>query len=376
MNSFSEKFFKLKGEIVRFLYKKILKPVFFLFDPENIHDFLTSVGVFLGKFWFTRKITTLFFRYDSPVLAQNILGIRFENPVGLAAGFDKDAKLTKILPSVGFGFEEIGSITGESCLGNPKPRLWRLPKSEGLVVYYGLKNDGCEAISSRLKNEKFAFPVGTSVAMTNDPKNLDIEKAVEDYKKAFTAFREIGAYFTVNISCPNACGGQPFVEPRNFERLMTELDKISTKKPVFLKLSPDMSEKNEDEIISISRRHRVSGFIISNLTKLRQNSKLLDSKIPEKGGISGKPVGDLSDKMIARFYKKAGGDFVIIGCGGIFSAEDAYRKIKLGASLVQLISGMIFEGPEIIGLINQGLVGLLAKDGFSTISQAVGSENL
>lgn len=335
-----------------------------MFDPEMVHDRMTLAGRILGSNFLTREITSLLFNYSNPALEQNILGIKFKNPIGLAAGFDKDALLTGILPSVGFGFAEVGSITGEACPGNPKPRLWRLKDSKSLIVYYGLKNKGCEEIASRLKNKKFAIPIGTSIAKTNCADTVETEKGIADYVKAFKAFTGTGAYFTINISCPNAFGGLPFTDAKKLDLLLTQTDKIQTNKPIFLKMSPNLTDGELDNILAVAGKHKVHGFICSNLTK--------DPKIAEKGGLSGKLVEDLANKLISKVYKKTKGKYIIIGCGGVFSAEDAYKKIKLGASLIQLITGMIFEGPQLIGDINKGLVKLLKQDGYKNISEAIG----
>lgn len=356
----------------RFLYTNVAKNIFFRLDPEDVHDRITHMGAFLGRHAVSRKLTRAAFAHADPRLNQEILGIGFPNPVGLAAGFDKDAQLTGIMPAVGFGFMEVGSITGAPCAGNRKPRLWRLPRSKSLAVYYGLKNDGCEAISARLTGKRFEIPVGTSVAMTNCPENADLDHGIDDYAKAFGAFATIGHYFTVNISCPNAFGGQPFTAPDRLDRLLERIDRIPTRKPVFLKLSPDLSENEVDAILGVAERHRVHGFICSNLTKDRTNDRLHDKAIPRVGGFSGKVVGDAADAQIAEVYRKTKGKYVVIGCGGIFSAEDAYRKIRRGASLLQLITGMIYEGPQLIGEINRGLVKLLDRDKFGTLAEARG----
>lgn len=367
-------FVRGRNAVIGFFYRFLLKPFFFLLDPEQIHDFMAGSGVILGKFRVTRWFTKLMFGYSNRMLSQEVLGIRFPNPLGLAAGFDKNAQLTRLMPCVGFGFEEVGSITGEPCEGNPKPRLWRLPKSKSLVIYYGLKNDGCVAISKRLSHEKFVFPVGTSVAKTNSPDTCETEAGIDDYVKAFKHFTHIGAYFTVNISCPNAYGGQPFTDVDKLGQLLAELDKVPTHKPVFLKFSPDITAKNLDEILELAGHHRVHGFICTNLTKNRDNPKILDKIVPEKGGLSGKVVEGLSNKMIEHVYRKTKGKYVIIGCGGIFTAEDAYKKIRAGATLLQMITGMIFQGPQTISSINLGLVELLKRDGFKNIAEAVGAD--
>lgn len=373
-----ESLVKIRNAVSRFLYKKIAKPIFFRFDPEDVHDGMMVAAKFLGSNLLTRSLTRLFFSYSNKKLEQEILGIKFKNPIGLAAGFDKNAVITQILSSVGFGYEEVGSITGEPCVGNAKPRLWRLKKSEGLVVYYGLKNDGCEKIAKRLKNTKFNFPVGISVAKTNCQKTANKEDGIKDYVKAFETLKELGDYMTINISCPNAFGGQPFTKAQDLDDLLTAIEKVSFEKPTFLKLAPDLTTEEIDDIIEVCDKHRVDGFICTNLTKDRTNDDvkkhLKDADIGTVGGISGKPIRELSTKLIAHIYKKTKGKYVIIGCGGVFSAEDAYEKIKAGASLIQMITGMIFEGPQVIGEINQGLVRLLTKDGYKNISEAVGAK--
>ena len=365
-----------RNKITGTAYKKLLKPIFFRNDPETIHDRMTRLGAFLGKSSIGRSVTTGMLDFKDPSLEQNILGIEFKNPIGLSAGFDKNAELTEILPAVGFGFTEVGSVTGYPCDGNPKPRLWRLPESKSLVVYYGLKNDGCEAISTRLdearESSPFNIPVGISVAMTNCAANADTATAIEDYAKAFETMESLASYITVNISCPNTSGGQPFTDPGRLERLLTRLDKSPTKKPVFIKLSPDLSLDGVDELVKCAERHNIQGIVCTNLTKKRNNPKILDSNVPEKGGLSGNVVKHLSDNLVSHIYRSWGKRFVLVGSGGVFSAEDAYKKIRLGASLIQLITGMIYEGPQLISEINRGLVELLKRDGFSNISEAVG----
>jgi dihydroorotate dehydrogenase len=355
-------------------YAHIPKPLFFHQDPEAVHDRMTRMGTQLGEYAWSRAITRSFFDYKNKMLSQNVLGMHFDNPIGLSAGFDKSAELTGILPSIGFGFAEVGSITGEKCGGNPKPRLWRLPKSESLVVWYGLKNNGCEEISARLLGKHFSIPIGVSVAMTNCAQNLDLNNAVKDFAKTFKTMEPIGDYITVNISCPNAQGGQPFIDPQKLDGLFNVLDTIATKKPVFIKLSPDLSHSELDSILDVARRHRIQGLITTNLTRKRDNPRIVDTKVPSVGGMSGKAVKDLSDNALAYIYKKEGKRFVLIASGGVFTAADAYKKIRLGASLVQMITGMIYEGPQVISEINRGLVELLKKDGFANISQAIGAD--
>lgn len=204
---------------------------------------------------------------------------------------------------------------------------------------------------------------------------VSLEEGIADYAKAFTYVRDLGSYFTINLSCPNLYGGQPFTNPQYVDLLLKKLDTISTKKPIFLKISPDLSEKELDQTLFVAQKHRVHGFICSNLTTNRKNSKIKNIDIPEVGGMSGKAVADLSNQQIAYIYKKTKGKYLIIGVGGVFTAADAYKKIRLGASLVELITGMVFEGPQQIGRINYDLVQLLRKDGFNNISEVVGIDS-
>lgn len=361
----------------RWGYKRVLKPIFFRMDPEVIHDRMLGAGDMLGRFGFTRWLTSAFFAYRHPMLEQEVLGIRFSNPIGSAGGFDKNGRLADIIPSVGFGFEEIGSITGEPCAGNPKKRLWRLAKLKGLVVNYGLPNKGAEAIAKRLEGKGFRCPVGINMAKTNSQVCAVDGAGIEDHLKSMRLFKNIGDYDTINVSCPNSFGGQSFQNPEAMDRLLGALDSVQTGKPRFVKVSADLPLSDVDAMVTVAERHNVQGFIISNLTKQYERSGIAQELAKQgitTGGISGKPTQELADNLIAAFYARCGDRFVLIGCGGVFTAEDAYVKIKRGASLVQLITGMIFEGPQLIGEINRGLVKLLKRDGYRTISEAVGAD--
>ncbi len=358
------------------LFYKLAKLVMFRIDPEKTHDSAIRLARFAGSNKLTQFLTRVLFGYSHPALQQTVCGINFPNPIGLAAGFDKNAQLTQLLPHMGFGFVEVGSVTGEACEGNPKPRLWRLKKSKSLLVYYGLKNHGCEVIAKRLEGKQFKIPIGISVAKTNCKETVETQAGIRDYVKAHQAFADLGSYTTINISCPNAFGGEPFTDEKKLHALLKEMRSVSTYKPIFLKLSPDLSKEKLDLLIDIARKYGIAGFICSNLTKNRNNPAIKDEDVPSKGGIGGKAEEALTTAQIAYVYKKLQerkSSMIVIGCGGVSSAEDAYKKIKAGASLIQLITGMIYEGPQVISEINQGLVKLLKKDGYENISEAVGT---
>tara|TARA_Y100000031_G_scaffold154996_1_gene204381 strand:- start:3782 stop:4903 length:1122 start_codon:yes stop_codon:yes gene_type:complete len=370
---------KLRNAIISFFYKNLLRKILFRIDPEKIHDRAIYLGRILGSNLLLKKITSLFLNFSDPSLKQNIAGIPFINPIGLAAGFDKNAQLIEIMPKVGFGFMEVGSFTGQPCAGNPKPRLWRLVKSRGLVVNYGLKNDGAEAISQRLANQSSQIPLGINIGKTNSAETVELEKGINDYLKGIQSFLDIGDYLTINISCPNACGGESFTEPNSLNLLLKQVDRFDIKKPIFLKMAPNLPWQQIDQIIELAHQYQITGFICSNLSKNRNNSKVLPqeiSKLPQDvGSVSGKPAEQSANGQIKYIYQKTKGQKVIMGCGGVFSAEDAYKKIRLGANLIQLITGMIFEGPQVISQINLGLSQLLKRDRFENISQAVGIDN-
>jgi len=359
--------------LIKFGYRFIAKPLLFARDPEEVHDAALQIGQWFGKKEYRRAFVRACFGFNHPSLQQNLLGINFSSPVGLAAGFDKNAKLIEVLPELSFGFGEIGSVTGRPCAGNPKPRLWRLPKSKSLAVCYGLANDGAALISERIKSLSKKIPLGINIAKTNDMYTNDISAGIEDYLKAFKTVKEIADYITINISCPNVGGGEPFKNPDNLELLLSAIDKETPLRPIFIKLSPNLEEKELDDVLEVIAGHNISGIICSNLTHSRNSINESEINLKTRGGLSGKAVANLSNELLTSVYKKTRGKYILIGCGGIFSAEDAYEKIKRGANIIQLISGMIFNGPQFINELNRGLVKLLQKDGYTNISQAVGT---
>ena len=347
------------------IYNRIIKPICFMHDAERTHNFFIKLGKFLGSNQATKRAVSFLFSYQHPKLEQKILGLQFRNPVGLAAGFDKNAELVSVMEDVGFGFVEVGSVTALPCEGNSGKRIDRIIDKKSLWINLGLNNNGVQEIRKRLRGNTFKIPYGVSLARTNCKDTASPEAGIKDYIASLKESRDIGDYHTLNISCPNSYGGQPFAAPDLYEHLLKEVDKLKLDKPVFVKLSPDLTKSNIDKILSISQNHAIAGFICTNLTK---NHAL------GKGGLSGKIVEQSANDLIKYIYSKTKGRYIIIGVGGIFSAEDAYEKIKLGANLVQLITGMIYNGPGLIGRINYGLVKLLEKDGYKNISEAVGTK--
>ena len=373
-----------KLQVTRWIYKHILKPVFFSQDPEKVHNHISKTGEMLGKYSILRSLTTTFTRYSNPHLSQNLLGIEFENPIGLSAGFDYDGYMAEILPYVGFGFNTVGTVTAKPYEGNKPPRLKRLPKSKSLLVNKGFKSEGVDAVIKRLRSKNLRTnTLGISIGSSNIPEINTIEKAILDYCESFKKLKNepYVRYFELNISCPNTALTEGFGNKNNLTLLLSSINKLKIEKPIFVKMANELSLETTESLIETALNFsEIKGFVFSNLVKNRDNGNFDKREIQSmenfKGNFSGKPTYENSNKLISNIYKKYGNQTLIIGCGGVFSAEDAYEKIKSGASLVQLITGMIYEGPQLIGEINEGLIKLLEQDGFVNISEAIGTHHV
>jgi dihydroorotate dehydrogenase len=361
------------------MYEYLLKPFLFLFPPEFMHDFFVSLGEMIGNIPGGTALTRAICGYEHPSLETSVVGIDFKNPIGLAAGFDKNVRLTKIMPAVGLGFMEAGAVTQFPYGGNPGRELLRLPKDRSIIVYYGLKNIGAAAIKEKLPAiTPFSIPVGLNIAKTNRA-DIKGEKSVEDYVMTYRALAAQFAYVTLNISCPNAQDGRLFQDPQMLDNLLAAFAKEEKRGPVFLKISNDLTFQEVDNVLAVTAKYPfVDGFVVGNLAKRRDILNLRSSKrrldIIPQGGISGAPVKELSTNIIRHIYRQTNGKYILIGLGGVFTAEDAYEKIKAGASLVQIITSLIYNGPTVVKKINQGLVELLARDGYRHVSDAVGKE--
>ena len=361
------------------IYSFILKPILFKIDPESVHDCFILIGKNIGKYTFMQRISSFFWNFRDPSLNQNILGINFKNPIGLAAGFDYKANLTQILPAIGFGFETIGTITNNSYEGNTKPRLGRLIKSRSLLVNKGFKNLGMAETLKNLQGANFKIPIGLSIGVTNTSTLSNQDEAILDIVKAFEkaeASRITFSYYELNISCPNLQVSIEFYSPESLDALLSAVTKNKLSKPLFVKMPIDKTDAEIIEMLKVIEKYPVAGVIFGNLQKNKKDLSLDQSEVARfnKGNFSGKPTEKRSNELISLAYKNSDKKLIVVGCGGVFSAEDAYKKIKLGASLVQMITGMIFEGPQVISDINLGLAKLLQADGYTNISEAVGKE--
>jgi dihydroorotate dehydrogenase subfamily 2 len=369
-----------------FLYRNLARPILFLFDAECVHEKTLCFGEFLGRCFSTRKVFKKIFSKRYSELRQEFFSIEFSSPIGLAAGFDYQAKLTQFLSSLGFGFGTVGTITNQAYQGNPRPRLGRLPKSKSLMVNKGFKNPGVDKVIQKLKSLEFEIPIGISIGVTNSGEITTLEQGIQDIVSAFKKFSANGgeksklshSYYELNISCPNLMVELDFYKPENLKQLLRELERSNLEKPVFVKMPISVSDDEALVMLkTISDFDFVKGVIFGNLQKNRQDERLNQKEVQKfpRGNFSGKPTEKRSNELIALAYKNYKNRFVIIGCGGIFNAQDVYKKIRLGASLVQLITGLVYQGPQLAAEINQGLVKLLKKDGFKHISEAIGVEN-
>ena len=363
------------------MYKKIIKPILFLFPPDFIHNTTVRAGRVVQVLPPVRWILRKWWAYSDARLNQSILDIDFANPIGLSAGFDKNVQLTPLMSSVGFGFETGGSVTLGERKGNARPWFYRLPKTQSLVVHAGLANRGIvNGEATIIKNSRRSknLPLFISVAIVAKTSKETCQDAIIDAKNTilYILQHSLAKAIEINISCPNAGDEQPFTNPKILDELLTELDKIERSLPFLIKMPQVSSLKEFDALLRIVDRHNIQGLTIANLVKDRSSVKLLD-ELPEdvKGGLSGAPTRKVSTAMVRYAYKKYAQRFTIIGVGGVFSAEHAYEKIRAGASLVGMITGVIFEGPQVVGKINKGLIKLLDEDGFMSITEAIGADH-
>ena len=330
------------------IYKYLLKPIFFLFDPELVHEVMVAVGETLGRFRLTRFLTHLIYGYRGSDISKTVDGLTYQTPLLLSAGFDYNARLTQILPFIGFGGVEVGSVTARPCAGNPRPRLTRLPAFQSIAVNKGLKNDGVEAIIKRLKKRKRFknFVVGVSIARTNDNRSSGVEEGIADYLYSLRRLNEegVGDYYTLNISCPNAFTGEMFLDPALLRQLLQAVETVKCEKPIYIKMPLHLpADKFLELLAAIDQFKIINGLVIGNLDK--SNLAL--------GKLSGLPTQEKSNTLIKLAREQYGRRFTIFGVGGIFSPADAKAKMDAGADLLQLITGMIYHGPDLLKRLNR-----------------------
>lgn len=348
---------------------RIIRPLLFRADPEYVHSKTLELGKRLSKSR-VKEIINYVYRFEDERLNVNVLGFNFKNPVGLAAGFDKNGDLVDFLPSLGFGFLEIGSVTALAKEGNEKPRLFRLEKDKALINRLGLNNDGVDSVYEKLKGQKFKIPLFINISKTNDYLILH-KKAIDDFLYSFKRIYTLADVITLNISCPNTKEGKTFEERSSLEDLISVLNDRENNylnKKLLIKISPDITYSKLEDIFYVAEKYNIDGYVISNTSSNRTDLKTSSKKIERigKGGLSGYPIRERSTELI-RYVKQNNPSKTIIGVGGIFSAEDAYEKLKAGASLIQIYTGLIYEGPGLVKKIKKDLVKILEKNDFCSL---------
>ena len=342
----------------------ILRPLLFKVDPETAHDLA------IKSLKFNPLPNKMFEVEDEKILNIELLGKKFPNPIGLAAGFDKSAEAYNSLFKLGFGFVEIGTVTPLQQLGNPKPRIFRLEEDSALINRLGFNNDGMEIIKDRIKLEKKEGILGINIGP-----NKNTKEQKKDFCLGLNFFFDIADYITINISSPNTQGLRDFHDSERLKELLISLNKVKKDKktsiPLLLKVSPDINDNYISEITEVAMKNSVSAIILTNTTNGNRESLLSETK-KEEGGLSGEPLQEISTEMIKKFYKVSNGKIPIIGVGGVNSGKSAYEKIIAGASLLQLYTSFVYKGPFIVKNIKKELIEILKSEGIKSIKDIVG----
>jgi dihydroorotate dehydrogenase len=361
------------------LYSTLVRPLAFHLEAEQAHQLALKLGANMA--WAARAVGPIL-AIAEPRLATTVAGIRFPHPIGLAAGYDKSGHSVETLAALGFGSVEIGSVTIDASDGNPKPRLWRLPDDRAVVVHYGMPNDGAPAVKRRIENLRLPVPLGVNIAVTNrglGAPPLKDDAIIEEYVAAARMLAPHADYLMLNMSCPNTEDGRDFfVDRPHIEACLAALGTLGLTIPVFMKVSPVGGVAAVERVLAAADGHAlVSGFMF-NLSPTKppglKTSEAILRSMP--GAVSGPAACSiLTDECVAQCYRRMDRKrFAIVGAGGVFTAEDAYAKIRKGASLVQLLTAMVYEGPLLARRIARGLAALLERDGFKSVADAVGAD--
>ncbi len=331
----------------------------FLFSPEGVHHSITGLLKLISFIPFAKALLRVFFMSGGKSSSVSLWGLAFENPVGLAAGFDKNAEVYDLMGALGFGFVEIGAVTPRAQKGNPKPRLFRLPQDEALINRMGFNNKGLENAVRNLKKRRSDIIVGANIGKNTDTPN---EKAAEDYFRVFHALFPYVDYFTVNVSCPNITDLHELQDKDALLSLLKGIQKINHEKeypkPVLLKISPDLNWRQIDDTLEIVKQTHIDGIVAVNTTTSRSGLSTSGEKVAAigRGGLSGKPLRDRSTEIIRYISQKTGGQLPIIAAGGIMTGEDAIEKLEAGASLIQVFTGFVYQGPSFAKKLNRAIL--------------------
>jgi len=341
------------------MYKLLLKPFLFLFQPEKAHHITFSLVKYSFYIPLAKQFVSSLYRKNDKKLERTVAGLKFPNPVGLAAGLDKNALLINNWSSLGFGFVEIGTVTPLPQAGNDKPRLFRLPADEALINRMGFNNDGMDVVAERLHDRRTNIIVGGNIGKNKVTPN---ENATDDYLKCFHKLYDYVQYFVVNVSSPNTPNLRELQEKEPLKQLLSSLQSENLRKPlarpIFLKIAPDLTNSQLDDIVEIVQETGIAGVIATNTTINREGLYTSSKQITEigAGGLSGKPVKERSTEVIKYLAQKSKKSFAIIGVGGIHTAKDAIEKLEAGADLIQIYTGLIYEGPNLVLQINKALL--------------------
>ncbi len=324
----------------------------FLFDAEKIHHFVFHFLKIAFAVLVIKKLAALFYNVNDSKLERNLMGLHFKNPIGLAAGFDKDAKLFDELSVFGFGFIEIGTVTPKPQTGNEKPRMFRLKKDQALINRMGFNNEGVAAAAARLKKRNSELIIGGNIGKNKITAN---ENAIDDYEYCFNSLFDVVDYFVVNVSSPNTEGLRALQEKEPLTALLNQLQKLNLQKkkpkPILLKIAPDLNNQQLDDILQIVKHTNIAGLIATNTTISREGLNAEQELQKQTGGLSGLPLKKRSTEVISYLRKQLGKEKIIIGSGGIFNGADAQEKLNAGANLVQVYTGFIYEGPSMVASI-------------------------
>ena len=354
------------------LFENVIRPTLFRLDAERAHE-LGLKALQLGLVKAGRSAEEELARAKEILGPIMRFGLEFANPLGIAAGFDKNALVVNQLATLGFGFVEVGTVTFEPQPGNPKPRLFRLPEDHALINRLGFNNDGAARIAQRLEKTKRQCIVGVNIGRNKEVPN---EEAVENYLKTFETIHSVADYVAVNVSSPNTPNLRQLQSHENLEHLIDALQKRNNDlgaKPLLVKVAPDLDERRIESIVDVCIRLNMSGVIATNTTISRDGLRTLNTGQFGDGGLSGQPLAERSNEVIEQIYQYSKGRLPIIGVGGIFTAQDAFKKISRGASLVQAYTGFIYSGPSFPVDVVSGLARLLEQNGFSNLDEAIGS---
>ena len=337
---------------------KLIKPLLFQFDPETIHYVVTGALQRANRIWGVKSLLKNLYQLEDKRLAREVLGLKFKNPLGLAAGFDKNASMIEELAEFGFGFIEIGTVTPLPQPGNEKPRMFRLPQDDALINRLGFNNQGVDVVAARLKQvQRKGLIIGGNIGKNKLTSNED---AVNDYIKCFDRLFDVVDYFVVNVSSPNTPGLRELQEKEPLKHILNTLQQRNNKnqitRPILLKIAPDLTNSQLDDIIEIVMETKIAGVIATNTTISRDDLLSSENLKKDSGGLSGKPLTMRSTEVIRYLSEHSNKSFVIVGVGGIHSPEDALEKIQAGASLIQIYTGFIYEGPGLIKRILKGLL--------------------